>query len=276
MVQGQDGPNRLSARRSSSSCYRCRRHRRPAPVGTRYTRRTAVTRSSSRTFPLCRPPDTRTELCGQCSRGSRHILSGKLPLTEAPSEKSSTWPARPLGQARGSLEMDDFPRFVKNPANRIATSSEHTPGVEGYVFDGADGSQVALWRASSDAVTAPHTHDFDEYFVVIEGAYFWSSTARKYEWALARSTSSRAERRSRAESPPALARSTSSVGSGHAAEGHDRYPRRCSSTRVGRFSANPRRRRIESFFQHCRSPTPALRNPLIWSRERARARGGSP
>jgi mannose-6-phosphate isomerase-like protein (cupin superfamily) len=68
--------------------------------------------------------------------------------------------------------MDDFPAFVKNPANRIAVSSQHTPGVEGYVFDGADGSQVALWRAGSDAVTAEHTHDFDEYFLVVEGTYF--------------------------------------------------------------------------------------------------------
>ena len=68
--------------------------------------------------------------------------------------------------------MDDFPRFVKNPANRIATASQHTPGVEGYVFDGADGSLVALWRAGSDAVTAAHTDDFDEYFVVVGGTYF--------------------------------------------------------------------------------------------------------
>jgi mannose-6-phosphate isomerase-like protein (cupin superfamily) len=68
--------------------------------------------------------------------------------------------------------MADFPSFVKNPANRIAATSQHTPDVEGYVFDGADGSQVALWRAGSDAVTAPHTHDFDEYFVVVEGTYF--------------------------------------------------------------------------------------------------------
>jgi hypothetical protein len=29
--------------------------------------------------------------------------------------------------------MPDFPPFMKSPANRIATSSQHTPGVEGYV-----------------------------------------------------------------------------------------------------------------------------------------------
>jgi quercetin dioxygenase-like cupin family protein len=68
--------------------------------------------------------------------------------------------------------MADFPAFVKHPANRIAVSSQHTPGVEGYVFDGADGSQVAFWRADRDAVTSPHAHPFDEYFLVVEGTYF--------------------------------------------------------------------------------------------------------
>jgi len=43
--------------------------------------------------------------------------------------------------------MDNFPDFVKHPANRIATRSQSTPGVEGYVFDGADGSQMAFWTA---------------------------------------------------------------------------------------------------------------------------------
>jgi hypothetical protein len=38
--------------------------------------------------------------------------------------------------------MPDFPVFMKDPLNRIALSSQHTPGVEGYVYDGADESQV--------------------------------------------------------------------------------------------------------------------------------------
>src|SRR5215510_1230120 len=68
--------------------------------------------------------------------------------------------------------MADFPAVVKHPANRIAVGSQHTPGVEGYVFDGADGSQVAFWRADRDAATSLHTHAFDEYFLVVEGTYF--------------------------------------------------------------------------------------------------------
>jgi hypothetical protein len=34
---------------------------------------------------------------------------------------------------------------VRSPFNRIATSSQCTPEVEGYVFDGADGNQMAFW-----------------------------------------------------------------------------------------------------------------------------------
>jgi quercetin dioxygenase-like cupin family protein len=43
--------------------------------------------------------------------------------------------------------------------------------VEGYVFDGADGSQMTFWTCHETAVSAPQTHDFDEYFVVVKGRY---------------------------------------------------------------------------------------------------------
>jgi hypothetical protein len=38
--------------------------------------------------------------------------------------------------------MKEFPPFMQHPVNRIAIGSQTTPGVEGYVFDGADGSQM--------------------------------------------------------------------------------------------------------------------------------------
>jgi quercetin dioxygenase-like cupin family protein len=67
--------------------------------------------------------------------------------------------------------MDDFPEFMKHPANRIATGSQATPGVEGYVFDGVDGSQMAYWMCRESAVSAPHAHEFDEYMIVVQGCY---------------------------------------------------------------------------------------------------------
>ena len=67
--------------------------------------------------------------------------------------------------------MQDFPEFMRNPANRIAQSSQATPGVVGYVFDGADGSQMTFWACAEDAVSAAHVHEYDEYMVVVQGCY---------------------------------------------------------------------------------------------------------
>jgi len=67
--------------------------------------------------------------------------------------------------------MDDFPEFMRRPANKIAASSQFTPGIEGFVFDGADGSQMAFWTCREKAVSAPHVHDYDEYMVVVQGCY---------------------------------------------------------------------------------------------------------
>jgi hypothetical protein len=59
--------------------------------------------------------------------------------------------------------MKDFPDCMKRPANRIATVSQATPGVEGYLYDGADGSQMAFWMCHETAAATPHVPDFDEY-----------------------------------------------------------------------------------------------------------------
>ena len=67
--------------------------------------------------------------------------------------------------------MKEFPQFMKSAANRIATSNEATPGVEGYVFDGVDGSQMAFWTCRETAPSAEHVHEFDEYLLVVEGCY---------------------------------------------------------------------------------------------------------
>ena len=69
----------------------------------------------------------------------------------------------------GEVSMACFPDFMKRPANRIAERAQHTRGIEGYLFDGADGSQMAFWECAVDAVTEAHTHPFDEYFLVVEG-----------------------------------------------------------------------------------------------------------
>ncbi|MDE3135519.1 MAG: cupin domain-containing protein [Acidobacteriota bacterium] len=67
--------------------------------------------------------------------------------------------------------MDDFPPFMKHPADRISTSSQATSGAEGYVFDAAGGNQMAFWTCHESAASTPHVHDYDEYFVVVRGCY---------------------------------------------------------------------------------------------------------
>jgi mannose-6-phosphate isomerase-like protein (cupin superfamily) len=67
--------------------------------------------------------------------------------------------------------MDEFPQFMKNPANRIARTNQATPGVEGYIFDGADGTQMAFWTCRETAASTAHVHDYDEYMIVVQGCY---------------------------------------------------------------------------------------------------------
>ncbi|MBN2085276.1 MAG: cupin domain-containing protein [Anaerolineales bacterium] len=67
--------------------------------------------------------------------------------------------------------MKDFPEFMKNPANRIASQTQYTRGIEGYLFDGADGSQMAIWTNHKGENSEEHVHDYDEYFLVVQGQY---------------------------------------------------------------------------------------------------------
>ncbi|HEY8042080.1 MAG TPA: cupin domain-containing protein, partial [Polyangiaceae bacterium] len=62
-----------------------------------------------------------------------------------------------------------FPEFVRARANLIARASQFTADIEGYVFDGADGGQVAFWTARADRTSSEHVHEFDEYILVVEG-----------------------------------------------------------------------------------------------------------
>lgn len=66
--------------------------------------------------------------------------------------------------------MNVFPKFMKNPSNAIV-SHQRSEGVEGYVFDGIDGSQIAVFQCARDGISNEHVHDFDEYFIVIQGEY---------------------------------------------------------------------------------------------------------
>lgn len=67
--------------------------------------------------------------------------------------------------------MREFPDFMKNKLNLIPTSEQNTKDIEGYYFEGADGSQVAYWTCNSENISKKHKHTFDEYMVCISGQY---------------------------------------------------------------------------------------------------------
>jgi quercetin dioxygenase-like cupin family protein len=67
--------------------------------------------------------------------------------------------------------MNDFPDFIKNPVNRVTTASLFSKSIEGYIFDGADGSQAILWTYLGKGKVPTHTHEYDEYLLVVEGQY---------------------------------------------------------------------------------------------------------
>lgn len=68
--------------------------------------------------------------------------------------------------------MDEFPQFMRNRANLIRRADQHTPGIEGFLFDGADGSQVAIWtHVGRGEEPGLDVHAFDEWLVVVQGEY---------------------------------------------------------------------------------------------------------
>ena len=41
--------------------------------------------------------------------------------------------------------MKDFPNFMKNKMNHIDSSQQNTKDIDGYFYEGKDGSQICFW-----------------------------------------------------------------------------------------------------------------------------------
>ena len=67
--------------------------------------------------------------------------------------------------------MKSFPDFMKHPDSLIDASQQNTEDIEGYYFEGADGSQMTHLECHKDRVSSKHTHSFDEYMVCVSGEY---------------------------------------------------------------------------------------------------------
>jgi len=82
-------------------------------------------------------------------------------------------------------KMKDFPGFMRNRKNAIAEGSPDS-GIEGYVYDGVDGSQIIHWTCGVDGVSEEHCHPFGEYMVVVSGSYEMAVNGKKhaYPWGM--------------------------------------------------------------------------------------------
>lgn len=67
--------------------------------------------------------------------------------------------------------MKDFPDFMKSSQNHIDSSDQNTEDIDGYYYEGADGSQMAFWTCYADRVSKKHIHQFDEYMICVSGQY---------------------------------------------------------------------------------------------------------
>ncbi len=66
--------------------------------------------------------------------------------------------------------MKEFPAFMRHPANAVQQPSPAS-GLEGFLFEGRDGSQMVLWQCAKGGRSETHTHDYDEYAVVLAGVF---------------------------------------------------------------------------------------------------------
>ena len=66
--------------------------------------------------------------------------------------------------------MKEFPAFMLQAANAVKSASVSYPP-EGFLYEGRDGTQIVLWQCENGGTCATHTHDYDEYAVVLSGTF---------------------------------------------------------------------------------------------------------
>ncbi len=64
-----------------------------------------------------------------------------------------------------------LPEFVRDEKDEIGSQSHFSRGIKGWVFEGASGHQATVWECDEDGESKPHTHEFDEWLIVVSGEY---------------------------------------------------------------------------------------------------------
>ena len=60
---------------------------------------------------------------------------------------------------------------MKNELNHIPSHQQNTKDIDGYWFEGRDGSQICFWTYFSDRESKENVHEFDEYVLCVSGEY---------------------------------------------------------------------------------------------------------
>ena len=55
--------------------------------------------------------------------------------------------------------MKEFPEFMKNALNHIDSKQQNTPDIDGYYYEGKDGSQICFWTYYSDRESKENIHE---------------------------------------------------------------------------------------------------------------------
>ncbi len=67
--------------------------------------------------------------------------------------------------------MKHFPEFMKSHKNKNNQAQQNADDLEGYLFEGADGLQIAFGECHSNQKSQKHIHDIDEYMICVSGEY---------------------------------------------------------------------------------------------------------
>jgi len=59
-----------------------------------------------------------------------------------------------------------FPEIMRRKSLEVESPVE---GMTGFLFEGQDGSQIILWECENEVNVEPHSHEYDEYCLVIKG-----------------------------------------------------------------------------------------------------------
>jgi quercetin dioxygenase-like cupin family protein len=68
--------------------------------------------------------------------------------------------------------MKEYPQVIRKKANKVAPSFVYAENCDGYVHDGVEGSQTVYWTYRGHAIESTHSHEYDEYLLVVEGSYY--------------------------------------------------------------------------------------------------------